>query len=246
MTDRLSEYSRLLRLGNLAELYEQVEFEDRRQYLTGVLELMVEQRRVRRTRRLIKQAGFPLTKTLEGYDFEPVTFPQGLERDRLLELSFLDRQENILMLGAVGTGKTHLAIALGVKACLQGRKVVFYRAAELTDQLLARHRAGRVSSLVDKIARADLFILDEVGYVPFQRSAAELLFTVISNSYEQQSIITTSNLEFGRWNEVFGDDRLTAALIDRLVHHAHILAFTGESYRLKQALAREQQTGALD
>lgn len=246
MTDRLSEYSRILRLGNLAELHDQVEFESRYQYLTDILALMVEQRQAKRTRRLIKQAGFPTPRTLEGYDFGPVTFPQGLDRDQLLELSFIDRRENILMLGAVGTGKTHLAIALGVKACMQGRNVIFYRAADLTDQLLARHREGRGASLVQKIARADLFILDEVGYVPFQRRAAELLFTVISNSYEQQSIITTSNLEFGRWNEVFGDDRLTAALIDRLVHHAHILAFTGESYRLKQALAREQQTEALD
>ena len=140
------------------------------------------------------------------------------------------------MLGTVGTGKTHLSTALGLKACAQGKKVLFYRAVDLTNELLEKYPDGQAGKLIKKISKADLLILDELGYIPFSKKAAELLFSVISNSYEQQSIIVTSNLEFGRWNEVFGDDRLTAALIDRVVHHAHILAFTGKSYRFRQAM----------
>lgn len=239
--DKLKDYSRQLRLGNLAEIYDQVEFENRRQYLTGIMELMIQQRRLKRTKRLIKRAGFPAPKKLDNYDFSPITFPKGFNQGTLLRLDFIEQEQNLLMLGAVGTGKTHLAIALGMKACSEGRKVIFYRAADLTNELVKEHRAGKVGDLVNKIGKADLFILDEVGYVPFDRQGAQLLFTVISKGYEQQSIITTSNLEFGRWNEVFGDDRLTAALIDRLVHHAHILAFEGQSYRLKQALADNEK-----
>ena len=141
------------------------------------------------------------------------------------------------MLGSVGTGKSHLATALGIKACSNNKKVQFYRVVDLTNELLEKYKDGQANKLIKKIAKADLLILDELGYIPFNKKAAELLFSVISNCYEQHSIIVTSNLEFGRWNEVFGDDRLTAALIDRVVHHSHILAFTGKSYRFQQAMA---------
>jgi len=238
VTDNLRIYARKLRLGNIEEIYDQVEFETKRQYVTALLELMVKQRRARSAERLVKKAGFPSLKTLEGYDFGSITFPRGLNRESLEALEFISRKENLLMLGAVGTGKTHLAIALGVKACLNGLKVRFYRAADLTNELMELHLSGQAGRLIREVSRTNLLILDELGYVPFSKRASELLFTVISNTYENQSIIVTSNLEFGRWNEVFGDDRLTAALIDRLVHHSHILAFTGDSYRLRQALAR--------
>jgi DNA replication protein DnaC len=240
MTERLKEYSKKLRLGNIEELYEEVEFKDRRQYLTDLFALLVEQRRAKRVERLIKKAGFPAVKTLEGYDFGPITFPRGLEHRALVELEFLKQRENLLMLGAVGTGKTRLAVALGVKACLSGHNVKFYRVADLINDLMQQHLGGSTSRLISQIAGADLLILDEVGYVPFSKRASELLFNVVSRSYERQCIIITSNLEFGRWNEVFGDDRLTAALIDRLVHHSHILAFSGESFRLRQALAKHK------
>jgi len=236
--DPLAACCKTLRLGNLGDLYDQVEFNNRKQYLTGVLELAIEQRRARWAERLIKQAAFPVAKTLDTFEFDPVTLPQGLDRTALTELHFIERRENVLCLG---TGKTHLAIALGMKACLQGLKVAFYRAADLTQELLEQHRAGTAGRLMRRIARADLFILDEVGYVPFCRQASQLLFSTVASGYEQQSLIVTSNLEFGRWNEVFGDDRLTAALVDRLVHHAHILAFTGDSYRLRQAMARRTE-----
>jgi len=235
---QLKKLCKELRIGNLEELVEEVEFEDPRQYLTDVLALAVKQRENRRIKRLIKRAGFPTTKTLDNYDFKPISFPDSIDKTELLTLNFIDKKENVLMLGTVGTGKTHLATALGLKACSQNKKVKFYRAVDLTNELMEKHKEGQAGKLIKKISKVDLLILDELGYVPFSKKASELLFSVISNCYEQQSMIVTSNLEFGRWNEVFGDDKLTAALIDRVVHHAHILAFTGESYRFKQAMAK--------
>lgn len=240
MTDRLQEYCRQLKLGNLESLVDQVEFNDRRQYVTGLLELAVEQRKANRSQNLIKRAGFPSLKTMEDYQFDPITFPEGMSPETLLSLQFLEGNDNILMLGSVGTGKSHLATALGMKACMAGKVVKFYRTANLTSELMEKFDRGQINRFTRSLAKADLLILDEVGYVPTSKRGSELLFSVISNCYEKQSIIVTSNLELGRWNEVFGDDRLTAALIDRLIHHAHILAFSGESYRFKQALNRKQ------
>ncbi len=240
MVTRLREYARTLRMSEVVDLYQEVEFQDRLQYVTDLLLLMIEGRKNRRAQRLIRKAGFPNTNTLQGYDFSPVTFPSGLDQGSLTDLMFLEKQENVLMVGAVGTGKTRLAISLGVKACLAGKTVKFHRATDLCNTLLELYPAGKAGKVNRDISSADLFILDEVGYVPFSKAAAEMLFSVISNSYENQSIITISNLEFGRWNEIFGDERLTAALIDRLVHHAHILTFSGVSYRLRQALSRTE------
>lgn len=234
--DRLERVCKALRVGNLAPFVHEVEFLDKEQYLTDVLELALRHRESRRTERLIKQARFPALRTFEGYEFEPITFPNGIDKDGLMEFEFLERGENVLCIGAVGTGKTHLAIALGVKACMQGKAVRFYRAVDLTAELADRRRNGTLHRFQKQLASLDLLIIDELGYIPFDRVASQLLFNVISAGYEQQSIIVTSNLEFGRWNEVFGDDRLTAALIDRLVHHAHILGFSGQSYRYRQAL----------
>lgn len=237
---QLKELCQELRIGNLEDVLPEVQFEEPRQYLTDILKLAVAQRKNRRVKRLIKRAGFPTTKTLDNYDFEPISFPDNIDKEDLLNLEFIDKKENILMLGSVGTGKTHLATALGLKACAQDKKVKFYRAVDLTNELLEKHKNGQAGKLIKKIAKFDILILDELGYIPFSKKAAELLFSVISNCYEQQSIIVTSNLEFGRWNEVFGDDRLTAALVDRVVHHAYILAFTGKSYRFQQAMTKKE------
>jgi len=241
MSSQLRKHCKTLKLGNLEKFVEEVEFESRRQYLTQILERAIQQRRANRAERLIKRAGFPTAKTLEGYDFSPISFPEGITKDGLVELDFIEKKQNVLMMGAVGTGKTHLAVALGHKACSQGDRVVFHRAADLTQKLIEKHREGRVDKVMKKIEKAKLFVLDEVGYVPFDEKGSQLLFQVISRCYEQQSIIITTNLEFGRWNEVFGDEKLTAALVDRLVHHAHILTFEGESFRFQQAMSRTKK-----
>ena len=242
MSDRLVELCRQLKLGQIESLVNQIEYSDRRQYTTDLFELVLKQRETNRIKTLVKKAGFPSPRTLEGFDYNSVTFPTVNTKDYILSLDFIAAKENLLMLGAVGTGKTHMATALGIKACLADKKVAFYRTADLTNELLERHERGQLNRFLRSLAQKDLLILDEVGYVPSSKKASELLFSLVSNSYENQSIIITSNLELGRWNEVFGDDRLTNALIDRLIHHSHILAFAGESFGFKQALSKRNNT----
>ncbi len=239
MSSKLSTICKELKLSDLEKFIPEVEFNDPKQYLTDIMELALKERRNRRATRLIKRAGFPTAKTLDGYDFSPITFPEGFQRGNLLSLDFIKQKENILMIGAVGTGKTYLSIALGVKACMEGYEVKFYRTADLVNELIEKQRNGAIDKTFKAMKKADLLILDEVGYVPVSKQGAELLFTVISNCYEQQSIVVTSNLEFGSWNTIFGEARLTAALVDRLIHHAYILNFQGKSYRFRQAMKRK-------
>lgn len=229
-----------LKLGDIHEIVESVEYHDRRQYITDLFSKMVELRRNKRADHLIRRAGFPTPATLDQYEFDPITFPSSIDKEGLLSLGFIERKENILMLGSTGTGKTHLSIALGIRACSEGKSVLFYRVADLTSELEVLHKQGQAAGLINKLTTADLLILDEMGYVPFSKTASELLFSVVSKSYQTQSLIVTSNLEFGRWSEIFGDHRLTAALVDRLVHHSHILVFSGKSYRLRQAMEAQR------
>lgn len=239
MGSKLSNICKELKLSNLEQFIPEVEFDDPKQYLTDIMELALKERRNRRVTRLIKRAGFPSAKTLEGYDFSPITFPEGFQREELLSLEFIERKENILMIGAVGTGKTFLSIALGVKSCMQGYEVKFYRTVDLVNELVEKQRKGIIDKYLKSIMKCNLLVLDEVGYVPISKQGAELLFTVISNCYENLSIIVTSNLEFGSWNSIFGEARLTAALVDRLIHHSHILNFQGKSFRFRQAMKRK-------
>ena len=239
MTEELAAVCKELRLGNLGKLAAQVTFRNETQYLTDVLRLVAANREAQRVERLIRQARFPVIKTFDGYKYHPVTWPKGYDKEQLLSLDFIESKQNILCLGAVGTGKTHMATALGVKACSLGRKVRFFRMSDLAAELTEKHRVGNLAKVLKQLQRLDLLILDEVGYIPCDRLSSQLLFNVISNSYEQQSVIVTSNLQFGRWNEMFGDDRLTAALIDRLVHRAHILSLTGPSLRNEEAMKGE-------
>nr|WP_240463750.1 IS21-like element helper ATPase IstB [Paenibacillus apiarius] len=190
---------------------------------------------------MCSKAGFPHLKTFDGYVDTHITFPGESTLELLREMAWLKRKGNLLLMGAVGTGKTHMATALGIEACQQGHAVQFYRASDLVAVLQEKFAAGTLSRFREKLKKMELLILDEVGYVPFSQTGSELLFNVIADCYEQQSVIVTSNLEFGQWTSIFGDTKLTSALVDRLVHHAHILSFTGESFRLKQAMERIPQ-----
>lgn len=236
-SEMLAQACKTLHLAHVMSNYDSVPFENRVDFLLAILQSEIQGRESSKMKRLLKRAKFPQLKTFEGYNFEEVTFPNHCTEQSLRELAFLKHKENILMLGKVGTGKTHLAIALGMEACRQGYNVKFYRVSELVGKLLERHASGTLTRFHKELMKCDLLILDEVGFVPFHQTGAELLFHVISECYEQRSLIVTSNLEFGQWNSVFGDTRLTKALVDRLVHHAHILGFTGESYRLRHALS---------
>ncbi len=229
---------KLLRLGYVADLYEEVSVEDQGQFLYEVLKKEVEARQQSKVTKMMKKAKFREMKWLRDYRWtDQVHLPSSTTKEAICDLQFLERKQNLLLLGASGTGKTHLATALGMKACEVGGDVRFYRVADLVVQLEEALERGTLQRMKRSIESCDLLILDELGYVPFQKEGAELLFHIIAECYEQRSVIVTSNLEFGQWNRVFGDNRLTAALVDRLVHHAHILAFTGESYRLKNALS---------
>lgn len=241
MASRLSEICKELKLASLEKYITEVEFDDPEKFLTGIMELALKERRNRKVERLIKRAKFPSAKTLEGYDFSPITFPEGLDREDLLSLDFIEKKENLLLIGAVGTGKTHLSIALGVKACIKGYDVKFYRTVDLANELMDKYRKGTMGKLTKAINKTDLLILDEMGYIPLSKHGSELLFSVISGCYENQSIIITSNLEFGSWNDIFGEARLTAALVDRLIHHSHILSFKGKSLRFRQALSKKHK-----
>jgi DNA replication protein DnaC len=181
----------------------------------------------------IRAARFPARKSLEEFDFGHA---RGLKRDLIAHLGTLDfiaARQNVVFLGPPGTGKTHLATGIAVRACQAGHRVLFATAAEWVDRLAERHAAGRLQDELRRLGRYPLLVIDEVGYIPFEHEAANLFFQLVSSRYERASLIVTSNKEFGRWGEVFGDDTVAAAMIDRLVHHADVVALKGDSYRLK-------------
>ncbi len=237
MKKRIAQLCKTLHLAHVVDAYETMDCEKPEQFLRDVLEYEVAQREEAKWARLMKKAAFPQVKTLEEYEFNAVLFPEPHTQEILTNLEFLKRRENVLMIGKVGTGKTHLAIALGIKACRQGKGVRFFRVQDLVSLLQKKHDTGTLPKFHQELLACDLLILDEMGFVPFHQTGAQLLFHLVSGFYENKSVIVTSNLEFGQWGSVFGDNRLAAALVDRLVHHAHILAFTGESYRLTHALS---------
>ncbi len=205
------------------------------EYLAELAHLEVTQRRERRIARRIKEARFPVLKTLEGFEFAA---QPALDREELLDLfrcEFVDRKHNVVLIGGIGTGKTHLATALGLACCQREKRVLFTTAAETTNALVEAKQQGRLSRKLESLARYDVIVLDELGYVPFDRQGADLLFGLVTKVYERKSLIVTTNLPFARWSEVFLDATAAAAVIDRLVHHATILKTEGESYRLQDA-----------
>lgn len=241
MSEQIELYMRQLRLGGLAKTWQTIEYQNNEQYVTDLLLLELHEREVNRINRMVKKAGFRVLKTLDDFIWNPnIELPVGLTQEDMTGLTFLDPKENLIFMGTVGTGKTHLATAIALKACQEGREVRFFTAASLANILLEKNTKGALNGFLGSLKKTELIVIDEVGFVPLHKDAAELLFQVISDCYERKSLIITSNLEFSQWNTVFGDNRLTAALIDRLIHHSHIVIFSGESYRLTQSMRRQK------
>lgn len=239
----IEQYMRTLKLGGLAKDWRSVEFHDTEQYITALLELELHEREVNRVNKAVKTAGFNVIKTLDEFIWTSnIELPVGLTREYMENLSFLKPTENLIFMGAVGTGKTHLATAIALKACQQGHHVRFFTAASLANLLLEKNNRGMLGNFMTSLKKTELMVIDELGFVPLHKDAAQLMFQVISDCYERKSLIITSNLEFSGWNTVLGDNRLTAALIDRLIHHSHIVIFSGESYRLQQSMKRQKQS----
>ncbi|WP_215189628.1 IS21-like element helper ATPase IstB [Exiguobacterium sp. s6] len=235
----LKEMCKSLRLAYVAEIYESIPTESPEKFLTELFSMEMRLREEAKAQRLIKKAKFINNKSLADYHWgNQIYFPKHLDKGELTSLNFVEHSQNVVLTGSPGTGKTHLAIGLGREACHKGYEVRFFRVSEPVEQLNKAWRDGKLSSFHSRLESADLIILDEMGYIPLTKESAELLFHLITDWYERKSLIITSNLEFSQWNRIFGDARLTAALVDRVIHHAHILNFTGDSYRVTHALSK--------
>jgi DNA replication protein DnaC len=224
----LAEYAQLSReAADAGENYEQ--------YLLRLTELEVATRSANALAARIKGAGFPVLKDLETYDF---SLMPSLSKQKILELSrgqWIDDKCNVCFIGNAGTGKTHLSVALGQAACRAGKRVRFFTAATLVNQLEEAQKQYRLERLLSSLDKVDLLVVDEVGYLSFSRGGAELLFQVFADRYERGSILITSNLPFSEWGQVFQGERMTAALLDRFTHRCHIFEMNGESYRFRES-----------
>ena len=212
---------------------------DHIQFLARLVELELIDRERRMVERRIKAAKFPAVKSLDSFDFKAIPKLNKMQVLELARCEWIERRENVVALGPSGTGKTHVALALGLAACQKGLSVGFTTAAAIVHALMEARDEKRLLRLQKQLAGQKLLIIDELGFVPLSKTGAELLFELISQRYERGSTLITSNLPFDEWTGTFGSERLTGALLDRLTHHVNILEMNGESYRLSQSRARK-------
>lgn len=225
-----------LRLSrNIVEMSEKIQAENHQEYLLKLLKSELEHRDVCRKDKLLKNAGFYSIKAFESFRFDEVTLPGAINPEYLKNCEFIESKTNLVMYGNVGTGKSHLSIALGVEACKKGLDVKFFRTSALVNKLVECKKSGTLSAFMKQLNKAKLIICDEWGYVPLDRTGSQLLFEVISECYERKSLIINTNIEFSRWVNVFYDEQMTGAIIDRVLHHCHLLMFPGPSNRMRES-----------
>jgi len=236
LNTHIQELAKRLKLSWIREHYNEIEASNNEEYLLKLFEKEVQQREERKINLLLTQATLPKVKG-KPFDWSEVVLTQGINRDYLLHGEFMNQQENLIFYGGVGAGKTYLATLIGLNAIHKfGKSIKFYTVASLVNRLLEANEKGTLNKLFKQIEKLDLLILDELGYIPLHKQGAELLFQVISMCYETKSIVITTNLQFGKWNHVFGDPILTEAVIDRLIHHSHLIVFNGDSHRYKESI----------
>ncbi|MBR9986635.1 MAG: IS21-like element helper ATPase IstB [Desulfosarcina sp.] len=211
------------------------------EFLLNLTEIEVQVRRENGRKRRIKEAGFPLLKPLETFDFEAATDLDVRYIQELTTGEYIEEKRNVIFLGKSGTGKTHLATALGMEACTSGYRTRFVTGCGLANELIEARDEKILSRVIKRYAGYGLLIIDELGYVPFSKEGAELLFQVLAERHEKRPVIITTNMGFGDWTQIFGDPNLTGALLDRITHKAHIINCTWESYRLKETLKNKRR-----
>lgn len=241
MTNTIEQSMKTLKLSGLAKGWRDVAYKDNEQYIRDLLDVEIRERETNRIARVTKQAGFRVIKTLDDFIWKKdIEIPDSITREEIETAEFVKRKENLVLMGAVGTGKSHLATAVALSLCEQGRQVRFYTATSLANILQEKNQKGQLNNYLASLKKVEVIVLDEIGFISLHKDAAELLFQVVSDCSEQRSLIVTSNLEFSQWSGVFGNSKMTAALIDRLIFHSHVLIFTGPSHRLEESIRRQK------
>jgi DNA replication protein DnaC len=242
MEELLMQYCKRLHFGsNIVANANAISAKSNIDFLVELFKKELDNREIKRKNTYIKQANFDVKKTFENYSFEGIQIPITLTAQDIMNAEFVEKKENLILYGPVGTGKTHMAIATGMSACNKSIKVKFFRTAALVNELVDAKKNGTLRKFMKSLEKCDLLICDEWGYVPVDSEGAKLLFQVIADCYERKSLILTTNLEFGKWNGIFYDEKLTAAIIDRVVHHSHLIVFDRLSYRVEYSTIRSDE-----
>lgn len=237
--ERLTEYCRKLRLGgDILREFEEIDFINKKDYLTKVLECSVLAQDIRKKNARIRDARFDVIKTFEGYKFDEIQLSDKITEEDIRKCEFIDKIENLVLYGPSGRGKTHLATAIGVEACNRNKKVRFFKVSNLINELVEAHEKGKLGYYLKTLKKYDLLILDELGYIPIGEKGSELFFQVIADCYERKSLIITTNIEFSKWVGIFMDKKITSAILDRIIHHGHLLIFTGTNWRMENAISK--------